>query len=271
MTFNKVPIKKIGILPFIYLIFFFSIFQNAYSQHNSTNTERSIIGKTAVQSSLNPIPFAHVINKRSGEGKETDEQGYFKMHLMLNDTILFKCLGYQDTTWIISENDIIGDTLNLLTKEKQYELESVDVVWYRSYAAFKYRVAKLEVETNQPMPINMTFSSADLTALASSYAQPGAGVNLLAIPSLMVKGVKQLSKKRDKRQKSEPINPRFEELTGRENIITLTKLEGEVLDDFIVYLRTKHKFDQSASDYKIIASILLAYDNFIAQSTDSIN
>jgi len=250
----------------VYLILSLSLPISLFSQHNSKK-EHWVSGEILTQTTNLPVPFSYVVNNRTGVGKETNESGQFKMHIQLGDSILFRCMGYMDTVWVASSIDLTSDTLKLITQQKTYALNEVDVIWFRSYASFKYRVANLKVETEPEIKLNLNLNTSDLTALASAQAQAGAGVNFLAIPALIAQQFK----------KYKPIEPseekryaRFNELTSRENLIALTGEKGPKLDSFIVFLRTKHKINPTLPDYEILAAIQLVYEDFLAMNTDSI-
>lgn len=248
------------------LIFALLISSNLFSQHNN-NKERWITGEIMTEATLLPVPFSYVVNNRTGVGKETDESGQFKMHIQTGDSLHFRCMGYMDTIWVASMTDLTFDTLKLITQQKTYALDEVDVIWFRSYASFKYRVANLKVETEPEIKLNLNLNATDLTALASAQAQVGAGVNFLAIPTLITQ---QFKKYKPNIPSDEKLYARFNELTSRENLIALTGEQGPKLDSFIVFLRSKHKISPTLPDYEILAAIQLVYEDFLAMNTDSI-
>jgi len=254
------------IIAFIILTFILSASSNLFSQHK-IEKERLITGEIMTETTRQPVPFSYVVNNRTGVGKETNEAGQFKMHIQPGDSILFRCMGYMDTVWVASNIDLTSDTLRLISQQKTYALNEVDVIWFRSYASFKYRVANLKIETEPEITLNLNINATDLTALASGQAQAGAGVNFLAIPALISQ---QFKKYKPNNPSEEKLYARFNELTSRENLIALTGEKGPKLDSFIVYLRSKHKINPSLPDYEILAAIQLVYEDFLAMNTDSI-
>ncbi|MBI9061598.1 MAG: hypothetical protein JEZ14_06390 [Marinilabiliaceae bacterium] len=254
------------IILYFNLILFLSIPISLFSQLNDKK-EHWVTGEILTQTTSLPVPFSYVVNSRTGVGKETNESGQFKMHIQPGDSILFRCIGYMDTVWVASSIDLTSDTLRLITQHKTYALNEVDIIWFRSYASFKYRVANLKIETAPEIKLNLNLNTSDLTALASSQAKAGAGVNFMAIPGLIAQQFK----------KYKPIEPaeeiryaRFNKLTSRENLIALTGEKGPKLDSFIVFLRSKHKITPTLPDYEILAAIQLVYEDFLAINTDSI-
>lgn len=54
----------------------------------------SIKGYVTEKDSSTSIPFAYVVNKKTGVGTVTSDKGYFEIRANLTDTILISCIGY---------------------------------------------------------------------------------------------------------------------------------------------------------------------------------
>ncbi len=254
--------QKYSLFLFI-LIISLSLSNNLLSQHNN-KTERWITGEIVSEPTGIPIPFSYIVNNRTGVGKETNGTGQFKMHIQPGDSIHFRCMGYVDTIWVASVSDLANDTLKLITKQKTYALNEVDVIWFRSYASFKYRVANLKVETDQPIKLNLNINFKELAALKK--AESGS----FGFSFSSGNGISISQKQYDDLRKKEQLLARYNQLTSRENLKDLTQLEGPKLDSFIVFLRSKHKINPNLPDYEILTHIQMVYENFLAMNTDSI-
>lgn len=55
---------------------------------------QSITGKITEADSLRPIPFAFVVNKKTGNGSVADAEGKFTISSSNSDTLVFSALGY---------------------------------------------------------------------------------------------------------------------------------------------------------------------------------
>ena len=248
----------------INLIFFTSIFNNTYAQHNEMKKESLITGKIITETTGLPVPFSFIVNQRTGIGKETDEDGQFKMHVSAGDSIMFRCMGYTDTVWVASGNNLQNDTLRLETQEKSYALNEVDVIWFRSYASFKYRVANLQIETDQPIALNLNIDFREIAAFQKTESGTfGNGFRINRSSSKSERRYQDLLQHQN-------LVARFNQITSQENLEAFTDLEGTRLDSFIVFLRSKHKINPTLPDYEILAAIQLVYEDFLAMNSDSI-
>jgi hypothetical protein len=61
---------------------------------NSVAQPVVIKGYITEKDSSTTIPFAYVVNKKSGVGTVTSDKGYFEIRANLTDTILISCIGY---------------------------------------------------------------------------------------------------------------------------------------------------------------------------------
>ncbi|MBK3517305.1 hypothetical protein [Carboxylicivirga marina] len=209
------------------------------------------------------MPFAFVGNSHSGLGKETGDNGVFKLNTSPNDTIFFRCLGFQDSMLVVNEQ-MLADTLLWVVKEKNYELGSVDVLMFKSYASFRHMVANMDMMPTEgiSMPVYV-----DARAVKKSIREkdPRFGPGI-AFGS----GVTRKEKKYAAFAYNEARYERFREMTSRENMRYLTKLEGAQLDSFMVFLRTKHKIDPTLTDYKMMEAINMVFEHYMALNTDTI-
>ncbi len=53
-----------------------------------------IKGYVTEKDSNTTIPFAYVVNKKSGVGSVSSDKGYFEIKANFTDTILINCIGY---------------------------------------------------------------------------------------------------------------------------------------------------------------------------------
>lgn len=243
---------------------FFCINVGLLGQNDETD-KALLIGKVVSQHNSKPIPFAFVANSQTGFGKETNDQGLFKLYTESNDTLYFRCLGYQDTMLIVN-HDMLKDTLLWTVKEKNYEIESVDVLMFRSYATFRHMVANMDMmpDNQYSMPVSIDVRAVK-KAIREKDKRFGPG---LAFGS---GGATRKEKKYAAFASNEKRYERFREMTSRENMKYLTKLEGAELDSFMVFLRSKHRINPDLSDYYMMQAINLVFEEFLALNSDTIN
>ena len=53
-------------------------------------------------------------------------------------------------------------------------------------------------------------------------------------------------------------------ISSYKNMLSFTGFEGEKLDTFVVFLRRNYKINPDLSDYKIMAAVQVAYEEFLA-------
>ena len=84
----------------ILIIFLFSISLSSFAQDKSVQ----LTGILVSTDSLLTIPFSNVLIKNKQKGTISDFYGYFSLVAGKGDTIIFSCLGYKKTKFIIPEN-----------------------------------------------------------------------------------------------------------------------------------------------------------------------
>ncbi|MCU4154746.1 hypothetical protein J1N10_02090 [Carboxylicivirga sp. A043] len=228
-----------------------------------------LIGKVVHADSITAVPFAFVANSQTGFGKETHDDGVFKLNTSPNDTLFFRCLGYQDTMLVVNE-DMLSDTLLWVVKEKTYELGSVDVLMFRSYASFRHMVANMDMMPTQGVSMPIVLNQAAIKK-AIREKEMAAGLNNgFGVGIGFGSGGKtRAEKKYETFAANEKRYERFREMTSRKNMQYLTKFEGAELDSFMVFLRTKHKINPELSDYKMMEAINLVFEEYLALKNDT--
>lgn len=236
----------------------------------STNAQNGelirVLGKVSIENSDSIVPFAFVANSKTGIGKETNERGIFRMDVEAGDTILFRCIGYEDAVWPLTDIDVDVDTIYLTVKAKNYALESIDVLWFRSYASFRHKVANMPIEeTEFKLPFSIDLGRIVAEAQSESKAEEGRfGISFGA------GSTNSSQRKYNHLLAEERLYRRYNKLTSHENLQAFTQLEGAKLDSFIVFLRTKHNIDPKLSEYDMMAAIARVFDDYQSLQTDSI-
>ncbi|MBN2166475.1 MAG: hypothetical protein JW717_09385 [Marinilabiliaceae bacterium] len=219
--------------------------------------ENTIIGK--LEAGGNPVDFAYLVNKRTLYGTESKNGGIAKIAVFENDTLQFRCLGYRDTSFIVTPNLLEKDTVHFAVNMQEYALDEVKVVWFYSYASFKYAFANLKID--KPYKLNLPTINMNQVLTDQYFAQQNPGIGIgLSIGGGLSKAQKQKQALNNYNKKWE----RFNNLTSHENISSFTGLEGATLDSFIIYLRKGYKINPGLSDYEIMTSVKMAYDTFLA-------
>jgi len=248
---------------FCLLVAFLAAFSLANAQ-NEEEEKRLLVGKIVHQDSTTVVPFAFVANSQTGFGKETNDEGVFRLETMATDTLYFRCLGYQDTMLIVNDA-MLNDTLLWTVNKKTYEIESVDVLMFRSYATFRHMVANMDMmpDDHYHMPVSVNVQAVK-KAIREKDKRFGPGF------AFGGGSVTRKEKKYAAFAANEKRYERFREMTSRENMKYLTKLEGAQLDSFMVFLRSKHRINPDLSDYRMMEAINIVFEEFLALNSDTI-
>ncbi|MCG8581233.1 MAG: carboxypeptidase-like regulatory domain-containing protein [Bacteroidales bacterium] len=222
-----------------------------------------LIGKVIHSDSSTVVPFAFIANSQTGFGKETHEDGVFKLNTAVDDTLFFRCLGYQDTLLVVNEQ-MLTDTLFWVVKEKTYELGSVDVLMFKSYASFRHMVANMDMIPSKDISMPVYVDIREVRKKKKEQEKTfGVGIGFGSGAKTRAERKYDLFAAREKRYE------RFREMTSRKNMQYLTKFDGAELDSFMVFLRTKHKINPELSDYKMMEAINLVFEEFLALKDDT--
>jgi len=235
-----------------------------------TQTNKQILAKVLEEKSNTPVPFAFIANSQTGTGKETNNDGVFQMNVSPTDTLLFRCMGYELNSWSLADFNLDTDTLFLTVIARSYALDEINVVQFRSYAAFRSRVANMPImETGEykiPFKIDLGWAMSEKKAESGTF-----GTSLGSIVSLISKNKNDDQKQYANTLAKEKQCALYNQITSRDNLQYITKLEGPKLDSFIVFLRTKHKIDPKLSEYDMLVEVGAAFDYFLAMNTDTIS
>ena len=156
------------------------------------------------------------------------------------------------------------DSLIFNAQIKPQMLKDVDVFAFYSYASFKYRFANLKVEPDKKAPILINFDLNIKEMKAIAKAESGSAISI---------GLGALYGKTSQQKYSEFLAReeklvRIKNLTSHENIMEFTGLKGETLDSFLVFLRARFKFESSQTDYQIMETVQIAYNEFLARNNN---
>jgi hypothetical protein len=223
------------------------------------NTDEILKGKLFGE--VEPVGFAYVLNTRTSIASESKDDGSFELDAQPNDTLLFRCLGYRDTSFIVS--NVEPKIFNVTSQT--FALNEVKVTWFYSYAAFKRAFLNLKIDDSKNVKFNIHIDPREIAGLSrAASGNTGLAFSFGGGPTKSEKNYTSLLSE-EKRYE------RLNSLTSYDNIRSFTGLKGPTLDSFIVYLRSKKQINPASSDYEILASVKMAYQDFLAMVTPSID
>ncbi len=221
--------------------------------------------KGKVMAGETPVEFAYIINKRTQTATETREEGRFNMETNLGDTLQFRCLGFKDTLFVVDETMVSAMIPVLKVVQQSYVLNEVEVRWFYSYASFKTAFANVKL-SDKNKPFNYNIQPDMNEVLSNAKATSGnAGLSFTMGGKYLTKEQKTANEIKANESRME----RYNHLTSYENVQAFTGLKGEMLESFIMYLRTKSKINPEWDDYNIMMGVKAAYANFLASNTNA--
>jgi len=99
-----------------------------------------------------PVKFAHIISRSTHRGTITDANGLFTLITHIDDTILFSCMSYKPTYYIVPQGlDNYYYTIDVVMEHDTILLEEVIILPWKTYEEFKeaflsYRIPEGDYE-----------------------------------------------------------------------------------------------------------------------------
>jgi hypothetical protein len=147
-------------------IFCLAITVKSYSQDKNKPDIVHLTGRTLTESSQ-PVPYVHIILVNKGLGSASDLQGNFNFPAEINDTILFRAVGFKYYTLIVRDTfsvkypfipiHLVEDTIQIR--------ELVIKPWQGNYERFKQAVLAYKLPTTDLDRAKKNLNMMDLKAL----------------------------------------------------------------------------------------------------------
>lgn len=95
------------------------------------------VSGTIVNQNNNPIPFVNIIIPVKHKGTISDEDGHFSFLANENDTLLFSCMGYKTTTYVLPVVNYPEIEFVILMETDTIFLKEATVLPWRDYDEFR--------------------------------------------------------------------------------------------------------------------------------------
>jgi hypothetical protein len=240
------------------LVFLFNI-NLIHSQDISKSNDDNIFQYKGriLDSENNPINFAHVVNIRRKNNTITDSSGYFKLLVVIKDTLRITGIGFV-TKYIAVDKKPISDTLTQIIKldKKVYDLPTVNVYELR-WQIFKAEFMEQKVEEDKTAKriTNWMTNLVPSDELRLMF-QGGRGVGF----TIPYKSKAERSKKKVAKleKKYAAISPKFNDKL----ITSLTGLQGKEIYKFLQYCNFNEEYLIQSSEYEIIIAIMSQWEEY---------
>lgn len=226
-------------------------------------------GKVVNAQTGDPIPNAVIAVFSQVVVYSADEQGEFRIALLPNDSVRVAALGFEAATYTVQQSPNNDNELAVLKLYPvSYKLKEVEVKGYRGILdplIFPQLADdKPKIELNLPSHFGSRMSKTPPNE-RPLMAKPNP---LSAVFSPLSFGYSVFSKEEKSKRNlikaryQEHIWDRLDNLANRETLALVSGLDGEALDDFVIYCNLHLKlnsFDNGASAIQKIEQLLKKY------------
>jgi len=203
-----------------------------------------------------PLVFAHVINVKRGYATITDSTGYFKLPVVINDSLRVSSIGYHTRHILINPSSKDTSFHLIVLRSRDYDLPTVNIYELR-WQVFKSEFMEEEVEEDK-VAENISnwmanlIPAEELRMIYQSTMVPGFAINYKG------KAVKQRRKVAALEKKYQLIAPKFNDKMIR----ALTGLEGDAIYDFLRFCNFEENFLIHATEYEIMERVLEFWEDY---------
>lgn len=213
---------------------------------------------------FSPLPNTYIINLNTKTGAIADEEGYFRINAKDGDHLLFRNVSCYDT--IIRVNQYKSG-MRILLQEKPYEIEELKVYeWGSTYEEFTKSLLEMPEQISPGVRIGITHPDFDTTEFflrEENVKNPS--LLILSPVSFLYYNLSRREKIRRKAFEYEMEKGKkqfYNEILSRSNIKEISGLEGEALDEFMIYLNTHMQCKPNCTELEIISEIYYWWEEF---------
>jgi hypothetical protein len=207
--------------------------------------------------SLEVIPYATIIEKRSKVGTVSDASGHFSIVARPYDTLLVSAIGYSTFQYIVKETVENKVYDKIVLSSRTYQLEEVGVVGYKNFKQFKQDFVDLKLPEENvayippPLPVYSGNSqptaavSGPFTKLYDKYSKRGREA----------KKVVYLRMDNDKKIKAlQKYNPDF--------VMKILGIEEEEADKVIAHCTFTPEYINTTNEYDLALALKSCYTSY---------
>ncbi len=214
-------------------------------------------GYVLSKDSLNPVPYATIIDKRSNSGNVSDEKGLFAIDVLPGDTVAFTAIGFESTQFVLPT--VFKEqqkSLKVMMEPKVYTLDEVQIGPYNMQQFKKDFLALQLPEETKP----------DMDLPAVQKAGPAKGMEYLPSGGVAVSG--PISKLYDKFSREAKEKRTVAELRAgdarkkaydarynKEFVKRITGLPDVQVEEFMQYCKLSEGLVLNSNEYEMILAI----------------
>ncbi len=229
---------------------------NAFSQEEKIDVGDLIklTGKVVIGDSLEPVPYAHVINKKLNRGTISDREGNFEIAIRSTDSLLFTALGFSEYEYFLPDSLRNAEQVNLTIPllAKSYKLGAVEITGWNFRDRFmniqnpeaKFKIPEVEKSDNLPRPTIPSIGS-PITGLYNAFSRK---------VQLEKDGLAFIDKL--------TYHERVDSIFKTEAVKQITGMSDLELNNFIVFCNFSSGLVNRANSYDLLFAIKRCYRNY---------
>jgi hypothetical protein len=204
-----------------------------------------------------PVPYTHVIALSYGTGDVTDSMGIFELKALPADTLLILNIAYRDTLVALPDRK---EFLIIHLQRKKYDLEEARIFsWGNSYADFLDAMAGMPVVESIGEELGLPKQDPDYVPFDKDEKQLKSAKFLIHSPvSYFYYNFSRREKSSRKAywlERNKEEIELFNRLLSPLSVSDMTGLEGERLEDFMIFLNSNIKCDYRCSEMEILTEL----------------
>ncbi len=248
------------------LFFFLLLSISCFSQNDSIPSKKLLKGQIVRAEGKSPLSAAHIMNLNSVQGTITNEDGFFEIPSIVNDTILVSYVGYSSIKLKVTNDLLKGNELEIALIEKPEEIKEVIIQSTKLIGVLEIDVKQVPQDRFTRIKINGLSQAYEVGKpqkrnVSSPLAALFQPVDFLY--NLFGNKPKQL-KKLQKLKKEDNLRKIMAGKFDREVMMEYLDMDRQELSELLTDCNYSDYFIKKASDLQMIEAILNCYENYKA-------
>jgi hypothetical protein len=224
-----------------------------------------------------PIPNVHVMNITDSLATISSLEGAFKIPVHLGDSIVFTSIGFHSTAFIVTEDELNANYVEVKLAQRQYQLAEVEINPLGTKEQFRKKFMELEVDDGSIEIVGIQGPSKERRTIpiTEDADEIKKAKHLFKSPASFLYG--NFSKDAKMRQElhrleAEKTKNRYNDKKFNDDVVhRITKYEGAKLLEFMDYCNFSENQVYRYSDYELTVAIMnkqKAFDRISQRSTN---
>lgn len=192
--------------------------------------------------------FVHIINHTLQQGTTSDEQGVFKIYAQTGDTLVFSGVQFIQDTLVLNKLPEEGQLMQLGLQPATLVMDEIEINELPPLDVFKQQVLDYRPEQEEKIHIPGSYNG---PRKEYDFGKGGPFSLVAGLFSNEIKEFRKLKKLRAKEGRNKAIERKY----NRKFISRITTLEGQLLDEFMIYCDFSEDFLFETNEYELIVAV----------------